>query len=455
MKAMRGRVAALAVASAALVAVSPVPASAATVGELAQMAGSAGCVSEDGTGGSCGDGVALDGAASVTVSPDGHNVYAASLFGDAVVVFDRDPVSGVLAQKAGRSGCVSETGTGGSCVDGVALDGASSVSVSPEGHNVYAASISSGAVVVFDRDPVSGALAQKVGLAGCVSETGTGGSCVDGVALNKAVGVSVSPEGRNAYVTSGGLRGGAVVVFDRDPVSGALAQKAGLAGCVSETGTGGSCADGVALNKAVGVSVSPEGRNAYVTSGGLRGGAVVVFDRDPVSGALAQKAGLAGCVSETGTGGSCADGVALRGASSVSVSPDGDNVYAASGESDALVAFDRSTSPPPPGLCDGREVTVDLAQGQSPTDGADVIRGTPAGEAIAARGGDDVVCAGGGNDAVTGGVGGDTIRGGSGDDRLRGQAGDDTLRGGPGTDTCRGGSGADAALSCETVIGVP
>ena len=391
MKAMRGRVAALAVASAALVAVSPVPASAATVGELAQMAGSAGCVSEDGTGGSCGDGVALDGAASVTVSPDGHNVYAASLFGDAVVVFDRDPVSGALAQKAGRSGCVSETGTGGSCVDGVALDGASSVSVSPEGHNVYAASISSGAVVVFDRDPVSGALAQKVGLAGCVSETGTGGSCVDGVALNKAVGVSVSPEGRNAYVTSGGLRGGAVVVFDRDPVSGALAQKAGLAGCVSETGTGGSCADGVAL----------------------------------------------------------------RGASSVSVSPDGDNVYAASGESDALVAFDRSTSPPPPGLCDGREVTVDLAQGQSPTDGADVIRGTPAGEAIAARGGDDVVCAGGGNDAVTGGVGGDTIRGGSGDDRLRGQAGDDTLRGGPGTDTCRGGSGADAALSCETVIGVP
>lgn len=114
-----------------------------------------------------------------------------------------------------------------------------------------------------------------------------------------------------------------------------------------------------------------------------------------------------------------------------------------------------ATPPPPAPTCHGEVVTVDLAAGDSPTDEADVIKGTSAGEAIAALGGDDVVCAGGGDDVVTGGPGGDVVRGGSGDDRLKGQAGDDELRGGPGIDNCRGGGGSDLAFSCETVVGVP
>jgi DNA-binding beta-propeller fold protein YncE len=120
-------------------------------GTLTQKPGTAGCVSETGAG-PCAEGVALDGAFSVTVSPDGASAYAASLHSDAVAAFDRAP-NGTLTQKPGTAGCVSETGAG-PCADGVALDGAVSVTVSPDGTSAYVASLSSDAVAVFDREPI-------------------------------------------------------------------------------------------------------------------------------------------------------------------------------------------------------------------------------------------------------------------------------------------------------------
>jgi DNA-binding beta-propeller fold protein YncE len=45
-------------------------------------------------------------------------------------------------------------------------------------------------------------------------------------------------------------------------------------------------------------------------------------------------------VSDTGAGG-CANGVALDGASNVAVSPDGKHVYVTSDVSDAVIAFGR------------------------------------------------------------------------------------------------------------------
>ncbi|MEZ5380144.1 MAG: M36 family metallopeptidase [Acidimicrobiales bacterium] len=89
---------------------------------------------------------------------------------------------------------------------------------------------------------------------------------------------------------------------------------------------------------------------------------------------------------------------------------------------------------PAPLLCEGHEVTVDLARGQQPTDGDDVIAGTP---------GDDEIDAGAGNDIVCGGAGDDKIDGGSGSDLLAGGAGDDELDGGPGVDLIFGDEGDD------------
>jgi DNA-binding beta-propeller fold protein YncE len=62
-------------------------------------------------------------------------------------------VTGDLTQPAGTAGCISETGTGGTCADGHGLDGAGGVAVSPNGKTVYVASFTSDAVVRFNRAP--------------------------------------------------------------------------------------------------------------------------------------------------------------------------------------------------------------------------------------------------------------------------------------------------------------
>jgi DNA-binding beta-propeller fold protein YncE len=137
---------------------------------LLQLPGVDGCVTETATGGACADGVALDLAIGVAVSPDGKNVYVASQISDAVAVFDREVVTGALAQQSGMSAGVSETGTGGACRDGFALDGAYSVTVSPDGRNVYAATTFSDSVVAFIRNVDTGTLSTIPG--GCVSDSG-------------------------------------------------------------------------------------------------------------------------------------------------------------------------------------------------------------------------------------------------------------------------------------------
>ena len=95
---------------------------------LQQLEGTAACVSDNSTGGGCVEGVALDGASAVALSPNGRSVYVVSAFSDAVVVFDREVETGVLTQKAGTAGCISVSGTGGACVAGTpALNAASRV----------------------------------------------------------------------------------------------------------------------------------------------------------------------------------------------------------------------------------------------------------------------------------------------------------------------------------------
>jgi 6-phosphogluconolactonase (cycloisomerase 2 family) len=313
-------------------------AAAAPTGSLTQA--SPGCVSETGTGGICADGKGLDGARSVAVSPDGKSLYAASETSDSIAAFKRNATTGELTQLGGTAGCISEDGTGGACADGRGLDRAFRVAVSADGKSVYVASIESDAVAIFARNTTTGALTQLAGTAGCVSETGTGGECTDGKALDYAFAVTVSADGTSVYVAS--AFSSAVAVFDRNTTTGALTQLAGSAGCVSETGSGGDCADGTALAFASAVALSPDDKSLYVASHDSN--AVAAFARNTTTGELTQLAGTAGCVSEDGTGGSCADGRALIGANSVLVSGDGTSVYAASLDSDAVVAFTRNTT---------------------------------------------------------------------------------------------------------------
>jgi DNA-binding beta-propeller fold protein YncE len=130
-----------------------------------------------------------------------------------------------------------------------------------------------------------------------------------------------------------------VVRFNRNPTTGAITQPPGTAGCVSDTGTEGTCSDGRALNGAIGVAVSPDGKSVYLAS--WVSTAVARLDRDTTTGAITQPAGAAGCVSNTGAG-PCVDGHALNGPTGVAVSPDGKSVYAAVPSSTAVARFNRA-----------------------------------------------------------------------------------------------------------------
>ena len=116
---------------------------------------------------------------------------AALLF--SVLAAPAAAVEGVLTQKAGTEACVSLDGTGGACQDGRALDLADETAISPDGESLYVGVSLSDAVAVFDRDPLTGQLRQLDGIAGCVSEDGTGGDCTNGNALDDVDGVVVSP----------------------------------------------------------------------------------------------------------------------------------------------------------------------------------------------------------------------------------------------------------------------
>jgi Ca2+-binding RTX toxin-like protein len=120
--------------------------------------------------------------------------------------------------------------------------------------------------------------------------------------------------------------------------------------------------------------------------------------------------------------------------------------------------------------CLGLDATVNLALGQTPTSGPDVILGSPGADIISAGQGDDVICAFGGDDEITAGagddrvlagkgndlvfggpgndmvnaqIGDDEIHGGDGDDRLFGSWGNDLVFGGPGHDQISGKAGRD------------
>jgi DNA-binding beta-propeller fold protein YncE len=319
-------------------------------GDLTQKADPNGCIVNDASTditGCTNTGLALDYAGSVTVSPDGVSVYVVFCISDAVAVFDR-AADGTLTQKAGTAGCIvndASTDITGCDNTGKALYRATSVTVSPDGASVYVASYNSNAVAVFDR-AADGILTQKAGTAGCIvndASTDITGCTNTGLALDGTGSVTVSPDGTSVYVAS--YSSDAVAVFDRAG-DGTLTQKGGTAGCIvdsDETDITGCTNTGLALNGAGSVTVSPDGASAYVAS--YYSDAVAVFDRAS-DGTLTQKAGTAGCIvnePHADITGCTNTGLALYAVREVTVSSNGASVYVASHNSDAVAVFDRAS----------------------------------------------------------------------------------------------------------------
>ena len=111
------------------------------------------CVSKDG-GDGCVQGRALDGASALSVAPDGRDVYVAAPTSGAIDTFERDALTGGLRQLGGTEGCLSYDGAGGICAAGALTEGVHVLVVGPDGRNVYAVSENHGAVLTFDREPM-------------------------------------------------------------------------------------------------------------------------------------------------------------------------------------------------------------------------------------------------------------------------------------------------------------
>ncbi|MEX0971802.1 MAG: beta-propeller fold lactonase family protein [Solirubrobacterales bacterium] len=299
-------------------------------GALTQPKGAAGCIAAKGAAG-CAKAVGLDGPNSVAVSPDGRNVYATSRASNTVSVFRRNRASGALSQLPAGAGCISGLPIP-NCALGRALAGPDVVVVSPDGRNVYVGSFFGNAVAVFSRHPASGALTQPGGVAGCIAEAIEG--CAPGIALKSPEGMAIAPGGSLVYVA--GAVSNAVAVLARDRSTGALSQATDGSGCIVDAALAG-CAPGVQLGGANAVATGPRG-NVYVTS--LLSNSVTSFSRAGPGGGISQLGGTAGCLVWLRAVG-CSFGRALSAPEGLAVSPDGKNVYVAAFATGAIAVLDR------------------------------------------------------------------------------------------------------------------
>jgi DNA-binding beta-propeller fold protein YncE len=304
----------------------------ASTGALTQATDGSGCLAAAAMPG-CGTARGLNGADVVVVSPDGRDVYTGSFRGSTVAVFARY-FGGALQQLFGTGGCISQGGTDG-CASAKAMLTVEGLAISGDGNNVYVAAPGSNAVDVLARDSSTGQLTQLGGGAGCFTNTSVSG-CTKGRWLGGADAVTVSPDGKSVYVAASLTN--SVANFTRTPSSGQLAQASGTTGCAIYV-LAVACTLGRTLILPEGLTVSPDGANVYVAS--FLPGSIDTFDRDASTSALIEKPRKPGCLIDPRF--DCIHAQAMRGASSVVVSPDGKNVYVSAFASNAVTEFRRIT----------------------------------------------------------------------------------------------------------------
>ncbi|MEO1181915.1 MAG: DUF4347 domain-containing protein, partial [Cyanobacteria bacterium J06636_28] len=250
----------------------------------------------------------LFGASGVAISPDGSQLFVTSAIESAVTVFDRDEFGNITFSQTIRDGS-----NVGPILGSELLAGAFGIEVSPEGNQVFVTSVGDDGLTVFNRDG-DGNLSEQQRLRDGRRDPNEN----DINTLAGAIDVAVTADGAQVFVVS--LTDSAITVFDRD-ASGTLTLRQSIA-------DGQAGAD--ELFGASGVAVSPTGDQVFVTS--HTDSAITVFDRD-ASGNLTLRQTI-----KDGQAGANE----LFGASSVVVSPDGNQVYVASASDAALTVFDRN-----------------------------------------------------------------------------------------------------------------
>lgn len=167
----------------------------------------------------------VDWLSSHALSPDGRSLYASS--SGVIAVFRRDSATGAVAQLDGVEGCVSADGSGGTCraVD-VPLPnfGGASLAVSRDGYQLYAAgqstnplwARSSGTISTLQRSPTTGALSNSLPHSeACIQQAPQAMSCADVRALAAPHRLALSPDGEWVAAVDSVAYGGRVANLRR------------------------------------------------------------------------------------------------------------------------------------------------------------------------------------------------------------------------------------------------
>ena len=273
------------------------------------------------------------------VSPDGMNVYVSSLDDSSISVFSRDPNTGSLTFIEDQV-----DGTGG--ITG--MQGTYSLMVTPDGEQVYATGSYDNALVVFSRNTATGRLSfvQKY-----VDDT----NGFDG--LSGGTAVMVSPDGMTVFVA--GSDEDAIGIFTRNPMDGTLS----FVNTITD-GSGGVSG----MEYPIALLISPDGENMYTTS--FSNGALVSFDLNMTSGSLSYMA-------TTSSGNS--DFVGLTGAEDIAVSADNKHLYVAGNTDDGVVVLERDLST---GQLSFVEVVLDNQNGINTLNGVNGVSVSPDGKSV-------------------------------------------------------------------------
>ncbi len=257
----------------------------------------------------------LEALRDLAISPDGEHIYTAGLIDDAVAVFSRDAITGLLTFVEAEF-----DGVGG--VSGI--DGADAVVVSPDGNHVYVGALTADAIAAFARNSVSGELT-------FVEAYFEGFGGVDGI--DGLRDLDISPDGEHIYTASNDTSGSvdnAVAVFSRDQITGELTYLEAIF-----DGVGG--ADG--LGSPASVKVSPDGKHVYVGNrvAGFGEDWFAIFLRDQATGGLT----FVDYTAE-GLGSDCTLGI--QGDTAIAFRRGGDELLLTSTWESGLYRFDRDST---------------------------------------------------------------------------------------------------------------
>ena len=239
----------------------------------------------------------LDGVYWVTLSPDGKHVYTTSNEDHAVSVFSRAADTGKLTFVESH-----QDEAGGI----TSMRRPRRLAVSPDGNYLYVPSDSDFALVIFSRNPTTGALTLLQQIVRGVSE---------GSGLARSEAVVVSPDSRHVYVAADV----GISVFRRDMDSGKLSLFREYRWNDENLPN---------LEKAHDIAISPDGRGVFVVSD--IEDALLFFQRDPYSGGLFYR-------EEQVDNQNGVDG--LEHANGVVISPDMKNVYVTGFDDSAIAVF--------------------------------------------------------------------------------------------------------------------